>query len=310
MDLQRLREQIEFYFCDANYARDKFMMAKATENDGAIPIQILLTFKRLKAMNPTIDHIKEAVKESDIVEVEENALRKVQTQAFKDYLNDKEISKRILYMKGFSSTLELDDIKEILKEHCNPVKITLRRNERREFKGSCFVEFASQEEAERVLEMEISNKTSHKNKTDNKTDSKTEESNGERNKKQKLEQEFLEITRKEAYLASGKRGKEAKEAKKDEAFSEKVKLSFIPKLYRFVSSVDFDISKIKETIPECAFVDIPKKVIRMKSVQSWDEKEFVEGETKETIKLTKMSEEEAKEHLKGLKIRKIGKNRQ
>lgn len=31
---KKLKQQIEFYFSDSNYPRDKFLRAKAAENDG------------------------------------------------------------------------------------------------------------------------------------------------------------------------------------------------------------------------------------------------------------------------------------
>ncbi|ELA41911.1 uncharacterized protein VICG_01095 [Vittaforma corneae ATCC 50505] len=310
MSMEKLKEQIEFYFSDSNYSRDKFMIAKASENDGFIPISVLLTFKRLQAMSPSVDQIKEAVRDSKIVEIKDNLLRKVQTQEFKDYLNDKQISKRVLYMKGFGLDSTLDKIKEILERYCKPVRITMRRSEDRRFKGSCFVEFSSKEEAEAAINLKI--------------EDRVESQNEEQVKKQKVEPSLIEIMTKEDYLSTKNKGKDEK---KDEIFGEKVKNSFIPKLFRFECSKDLDVKEIKQAIKDCAFVDAPKKVIRMKFAEEWTEKEFnisddadksnskrneengsKNSSKKGFIKLIKMTEEEAKEYLKGITIKRIGKN--
>lgn len=308
MNMQKLKEQIEFYFSDANYSKDKFMIAKASENDGFIPFSVLLTFKRLQAMNPSAEQIKEAVKGSTVVEIKDDCLRKIQTQEFKDYLNDKHISKRMVYMKGFALDSTLDEIKEVLEKYCQPVRITMRRSEDRKFKGSCFVELGSKEEAEAAINLKIEIK---------------EQDDGQV-KKQKTDPKFIEILTKEEYLSTKSK---RKDESKDEKFGEKVKNSFIPKLFKFECNEDLGIKEIKQAVKDCAFVDVPKKVIRLKFAEEWAEKEFnvpedenksepkTSGENgsknsskKRSIRLVKMNEEEAKEYLKGITIKRVSKS--
>lgn len=288
--MKKLKEQVEFYFSDSNYARDSFLIAKAAENDGFVPISLLLTFKRLQAMSPTVEDVKEAIKDSTVVELDADSLRKIKTQEFLDYLNDKDISNRVLHMKGFSTTWSLDDLKDLLEEHCKPAKITLRRTQLGEFTGSCFVEFKTKEEAEEALNLKIEISAE-----------KIEEDA----KKQKVEPTFVEIVSKSTYLASKKN---EKEKEKETKFSEKVKESFIQKLYKYECSDELDIKAIKEKLSNCAFVDASKNVIRLKFVEEWTEKEFtVQKDDKEkvTIKLSKLSDDDAKEYVKGITIKKI-----
>lgn len=290
MNMKKLKEQVEFYFSDSNYARDSFLIAKAAENDGFVPISLLLTFKRLQAMSPTVEDVKEAIKDSTVVELDADSLRKIKTQEFLDYLNDKDISNRVLHMKGFSTTWSLDDLKDLLEEHCKPAKITLRRTQLGEFTGSCFVEFKTKEEAEEALNLKIEISAE-----------KIEEDA----KKQKVEPTFVEIVSKSTYLASKKN---EKEKEKETKFSEKVKESFIQKLYKYECSDELDIKAIKEKLSNCAFVDASKNVIRLKFVEEWTEKEFtVQKDDKEkvTIKLSKLSDDDAKEYVKGITIKKI-----
>lgn len=296
MDLKKLREQLEFYFSDSNYARDKFMIARASENDGYIPISVLMTFKRLQTLEPTIDQIREAIKGSTIIEMKDESLRKIQTEEFQEYLNDKEISKRVVYMKGFDLKADLDDIKEYLAKFCKPTRITMRRSEAREFKGSCFVEFATIAEAEEAknLQIPIQKKTDETSTTEKDTVEEAESS-----KRVKIEESYIEIMMKDDYFLNKKKGKGDK---KDAAFSDRVKASFLPKLYKYEGGADLDIKDIKQAIPNSAFVDVSKKVIRMKFVEEWMEKDFTIKD--ENVVVKKMEEEEGKDYLKGITIKK------
>jgi hypothetical protein len=48
---EKVKKQLEFYFSDANFRRDKFLREKANSDpDGYVPITVLLTFNRLKAL--------------------------------------------------------------------------------------------------------------------------------------------------------------------------------------------------------------------------------------------------------------------
>lgn len=296
MSLQKLKDQIEFYFSDSNYAKDKFMNARAAENDGFVPISALLTFKRLQAMHATLESIKEAVKDSAIVELKGDSLKKVKTQEFTDYLNDTEISKRVVYIKGFPLDITLDEIKEVLSTHFLPVKVTLRRDDNKVFKGSCFVELESKEKAEEVLNFKI--------------EVPVKESDEEVAKKQKVEPVFLEIISREVYFGSRK---QTKEQNKDEAFANKVKENFIPRLFNLEAERELDIKEVKDVIPNVAFVDTLRKVVRMKFIEEWEDKEFdiprSEEKTPVTIKLSKMNEEQAREYLKNINIKKTGSKR-
>lgn len=295
MSLQKLKEQVEFYFSNSNYAKDKFMIARAGENDGWIPISVLLTFKRLQSMNATLESVKEAVERSDVVEAKGDCLRKIHTQEFMDYINDKDISKRVVYMKGFDPSMDLDDVKEIISQHFSPVRITLRRGEDKKFKGSCFVECDSEKQAGEVLEMKIE---VHTDGDDN------------HSKKQKKDPMFLEIMTKDEYVANHKKNEQSQ---KQDKFAEKVKANFIPRLYKYECTKPLEIQDVKNVVKECAFVDTLRKVIRMKYIEDWKEKEFdiVSSERENdqsTVKLslTKLSEDEAKEYVKNLNIKKTG----
>ena len=52
--LDAVRKQIEYYFSDSNFRRDKFLKAKVGEDaDGFVQLSVLSTFNRLKEMKAT-----------------------------------------------------------------------------------------------------------------------------------------------------------------------------------------------------------------------------------------------------------------
>ena len=48
--LQQLKAQVEFYFCPENLANDKFLQSQlnATEHLGAVPIQVICSFRKIR----------------------------------------------------------------------------------------------------------------------------------------------------------------------------------------------------------------------------------------------------------------------
>lgn len=291
MSVQKIKEQIEYYFSDANYSKDKFLQETASKNNKCIPIQTLLTFTRMKTLQATVELVKEAAKDISSVELIDDSIKKIETEEYLEYIADPELSKRVVYMKGFNTEHSLDDLKEFLKPYCSPVKITMRRDANKNFKGSCFVEFATKEEASKALELKIESAGT------------PEES--ETVKKSKVEPTYILIMTKDDYLQS--KVKPDRTKKSEENFANKVKSDFIPKLYRFEAEGELQISTIKEIVPNVAFVDIANKIIRMKYREEWDEKEF--GKDDKKIKLTKMSEEDATAYVKDINIKKTSSKR-
>jgi len=61
----QIRKQVEFYFSDSNYPKDKFLRAQAAQNEeGYIPLDVLSTFQRLKKLTTEKTVIAEALKKS------------------------------------------------------------------------------------------------------------------------------------------------------------------------------------------------------------------------------------------------------
>lgn len=71
---KKIAQQIEYYFGDINLPRDKFMQEKIQEDEGWIPLEVLLTFKRLASLSSDPEVIVTAVEkaESKLVSISED----------------------------------------------------------------------------------------------------------------------------------------------------------------------------------------------------------------------------------------------
>lgn len=142
----KVRQQVEFYFSDSNLRRDNFLKAAiAADTEHFVPIATLLTFNRLKALTTDAEYIAEALKSSNVVEVSSCGSKVRRTSE----LNPIDTSKdRTVYIKGYpidDPSVTIEEIARIFSEHGKVLMVRLRKDQNGAFKGSCFVEFESED---------------------------------------------------------------------------------------------------------------------------------------------------------------------
>lgn len=153
--------QIEYYFGDANLARDKFLQGEIEKDEGWVPLTVLLTFKRLSQMSEDAKVIAAAVQKSDegLVEVSEDQtkMRRHPERPLPEQNEEhrKEVMSRTVYLKGFPTETEMSDLIEFMLPY-EPANIVLRKYHDKPtktyiFKGSVFITFATKEQSEKVL---------------------------------------------------------------------------------------------------------------------------------------------------------------
>lgn len=152
--MEAIRKQVEFYFSDANYRKDTFLRC-AAENDaeGFVPISTLLTFNKLKALTQDEAEVAAALKDSSEVVVSEDGSRIRR----KDALPENDTSKsRTLYVKGYPTDDEKVTIESIQEDFSIFGKVLMVRCRKdphtKKFKGSCFIEFSSEEEMTKAVQ--------------------------------------------------------------------------------------------------------------------------------------------------------------
>jgi len=171
---KRIIRQIEHYFGDHNLPRDRFMQAVMQETDGWIPIETLLTFKRLRELSGDAEQIMMAVCKSvnRIVQVSFSSrqLRRHPDNPIPDMRDEvkrREIEDRSVYVGGFdrcNTTLDdlLDFFEGQFEKVCN-VRMRFRfsssgkkensPNKDRQFLGSVFVTFETRQAARKLVRL-------------------------------------------------------------------------------------------------------------------------------------------------------------
>ena len=147
--------QVEFYFSDSNLPIDKFMWNKTGGSENKpIPVKLVSTFSRMRRFRP-YETIVTALRESNALVVagekgEETIKRKM------PYATEKRdnVSARSIYAKGFGDETPTTQFElEAFFTQFGPVNsVRLRRTPEMLFKGSVFVEFATQDSQKKFLE--------------------------------------------------------------------------------------------------------------------------------------------------------------
>eukprot|EP01147_Barroeca_monosierra_P003996 gene3997-6446_t len=129
----KIIKQVEYYFSDRNYPRDKFMQETAKKDDEQwIPLPTIMTFNKLKALTTDESEIVKALRaapETVQFELNENgdALRRDPT---KPIASQEELDKRTVYVKGFdAATISVELVANYFKENgFDPEHIQIRKH--------------------------------------------------------------------------------------------------------------------------------------------------------------------------------------
>lgn len=193
--------QLEYYFGDANLARDKFLQEQVGKDEGWVPVDVLLTFKRLKALSEDKKVIVDAIEKSDegLIEISEDRekLRRHPERPLPEQNEEtrKEIYGRTVYVKGFAPEegTQMSELLEFFEPFEKVTNIVMRKyhdkaTKKYLFKGSVFVTFATKEHCAEFLKKE---KLEYKGKEliRKMQDDYFEEKKAERRKKDKKKEE-------------------------------------------------------------------------------------------------------------------------
>lgn len=152
---KKIIRQIEYYFGDFNLSRDNFLRGKLKEDDGWIPLAILLTFNRMKALSTDSEVVITALKKSksNLMEISEDKskVRRNVANPLPENTEERkmEVLSRSIYAKGFPLTVTLDQLLAFFKVHGIVDNIQMRRKLDKTFKGSVFAIFDTKEAAEK-----------------------------------------------------------------------------------------------------------------------------------------------------------------
>jgi len=157
----RIVRQMEFYFGDVNLSRDKFMSSHIESNEGWFTWEVMKNFKRLSAIttDPGVIITALATSKNDLLEVSEDKskvrrrLDRPLPSNYKDVIDS--AIYRSVYAKSFPLDSTLEKLQEDLEKHGVIDYIQMRKDQKKKFKGSIFIQFRSKEDAELFVSSDI-----------------------------------------------------------------------------------------------------------------------------------------------------------
>ncbi|XP_061648692.1 lupus La protein [Phyllopteryx taeniolatus] len=154
----KVARQIEYYFGNHNLLKDRFLKEQLQVDDGWVTLETMLKFNRLKSLTSDANVIVSALQKSTrgLLEISEDKtkIRRSPEKPLPE-LNDEykdAVKHKSVYMKGFPLGTSLDEIQEWLNGKGNVENIQMRRDMERQFKGSVFVCFDTEESSKQFLE--------------------------------------------------------------------------------------------------------------------------------------------------------------
>jgi lupus La protein len=154
-----IRKQVEFYFGDWNFPQDKFMweQCEGAENK-PIAIQKIHSFKRMRTFQP-YSAVVAALRDSDflVVDGEEGEETVKRKNAYKPMATGKaKAEAATVYVKGFGDEEPNTqfDLETFFSQFGDVRGLKLRRTQENFFKGSVFVTFADENEAQKFIALD------------------------------------------------------------------------------------------------------------------------------------------------------------
>ncbi|XP_065656533.1 la-related protein 7-like [Hydra vulgaris] len=212
--LKQARNQLEFYFSDANLRHDRFLRKEITDNDGYVDLKTMLKFNKLKTLTSDLSVLVKAVEISDSLQLNSDNTKLKRKLPLPIIEN---VDQKTVYVEQFPNDIDHDWLKEIFSK-CGTVEyISLPRHKHNnKVKGFAFIEFATQQEAEKACQM--LNKADKKMKWNKKIENENDEK-AKKNIKKKISDKKSEDSK-----SSGNRKKssvsECSDYKKDEECKE------------------------------------------------------------------------------------------
>ncbi|NP_956224.1 la-related protein 7 [Danio rerio] len=151
--LSDVKKQVEFWFGDVNLHKDRFMKSIIEQSrDGYIDIAVLTTFNRMKNLTADVKLIARALKNSTIVEVNDEGTRIRRKEPLGE--TPKDVDSRTVYVELLPKTVTHIWLERVFSKCGHVVYISIPRyKSTRHSKGFAFVEFETQEQAQKAVEM-------------------------------------------------------------------------------------------------------------------------------------------------------------
>ncbi|XP_022053728.2 la-related protein 7 [Acanthochromis polyacanthus] len=148
-----VKKQVEFWFGDVNLHKDRFLKKLIDESgDGYVDISVLASFNRMKKLTTDTKLIARALKNSSVVEVNLEGNKVRRQLPVGDVPND--VDSRTVYVELLPKDVTHGWIERVFTKCGNVVYVSIPRYKSSgDSKGFAFVEFETEEQARKAIEM-------------------------------------------------------------------------------------------------------------------------------------------------------------
>ncbi|KAK3931541.1 La-related protein 7 [Frankliniella fusca] len=143
-----VRDQMEFYFGDANLSKDRYLRQLVEENP-YVPLEIFLKFNKIIKLVSTVEEIAKAVKKSEILELSEDSLKVRRKTPMKIKDNEDDCT---VYVENLPPEISHDELSKVFSEFGKVVYVSIPKYANtQQRKGFAFVEFDTPKDAEETI---------------------------------------------------------------------------------------------------------------------------------------------------------------
>ncbi|XP_064555596.1 la-related protein 7 [Drosophila montana] len=143
-----IRTQMEFYFGDANLSKDRFLR-RYVEQDPYVPLDIFLTFNKIKTLTQDVQQISTSLSNSQMLELDETGLKVRRKTALPEH---RDVNDKTLYVEALPSTATHDWLKEVFSRYGPVTYVSLPHYPgTRKIKEFAFIEFEKSSSVEKAL---------------------------------------------------------------------------------------------------------------------------------------------------------------
>ncbi|XP_064199582.1 la-related protein 7 isoform X2 [Anguilla rostrata] len=151
--LADVKKQVEFWFGDVNLHKDRFLRQLVEQSrDGYVDISVLATFNRMKKMTTDVKLIARALKNSSVVEVNLEGTKIRRQHPLGE--EPKNVDERTVYVELLPKNVTHSWIERVFGKCGTVVYISVPRYKSTgQPKGFAFIEFETEEHAQKATEM-------------------------------------------------------------------------------------------------------------------------------------------------------------
>mmetsp|Transcript_16204 Transcript_16204/g.22502 ORF Transcript_16204/g.22502 Transcript_16204/m.22502 type:complete len:332 (-) Transcript_16204:9-1004(-) len=145
----KVLKQIEFYFSDSNYPKDRWLRGKAAQNEeGYVPLTDIASFKRVVQLTSDVELIKKSLEKSSKLQMNSD---KTMVKRIEPLPTEDPTISRSIYCKGLvKENTTIEQVQDFFNKYGTVLSVRLRKDKEGKLKPSCFVEFDSEATAEKV----------------------------------------------------------------------------------------------------------------------------------------------------------------